>query len=151
MIQCFSHITIYVLDQDAAYDFYVHKLGFEVRTVARMDGGFRWLTVGPKGQPDLEVALMPTTPGPMMDKETSDALRSLIQKGAIGSGVMETADCQKTYEELKAQGVEFSQPPRERFYGIEALFKDNSGNWFSLTQRTERSARSSQHGSPPSS
>jgi catechol 2,3-dioxygenase-like lactoylglutathione lyase family enzyme len=151
MIQRFSHITIYVLDQDAAYDFYVHKLGFEVRTDARMDGGFRCLTVGPKGQPDLEVALMPTTPEPMMDKETSDAPRSLIQKGAIGSGVMETADCQKTYEELKAQGVEFSQPPQERFYGIEALFKDNSGNWFSLTQRTERSASSSQHGSPPSS
>jgi len=140
MIQRLSHITIYVLDQDAAHDFYINKLGFEVRTDARMDGGFRWLTVGPKGQPDLEIALMPTTPGPMMDQETSNMLRTLIQKGAIGSGVLETADCQKTYEELSAKGVEFSSPPQERFYGIEALFKDNSGNWFSLTQRTEKAA-----------
>jgi len=141
MIQRFSHMTIYVLDQDAAYDFYVNKLGFEVHTDARMDGGFRWLTLNPKGQPDLEVVLMPTAPSPMMDQETSDMLRKLISKGAIGSGVMETADVRKTYEELNAKGVEFSQPPTERFYGIEALFKDNSGNWFSLTQRTETSAK----------
>src|SRR5262245_56075341 len=113
MIQRLSHVTIYVLDQDAAYDFYINKLGFEVRTDASMDNGFRWLTVGPKGQPDLEIALMPTTPSPMMDKETSDTLRSLIQKGVIGSGVLETADVQKTYEELKARGVEFKQPPVE--------------------------------------
>jgi len=144
MIQRLSHATIYVLDQDAAYDFYVNKLGLEVRTDARMDNGFRWLTVGPKGQPDLEIALMPTTPSPMMDKETSDALRTLISKGAIGSGVLETADIHKTYEELKARGVEFSQAPIERFYGIEALFKDNSGNWFSLTQRLENAAKTSE-------
>ena len=141
MIQRFSHITIYVLDQDAAYDFYVNKLGFEVHTDATMDGGFRWLTVNPKGQPDLEIALMPTTPGPKMDQETSDMLRKLIAKGALGSGVLETSDIQKTYEDLKARGVEFSQPPTERFYGIEALFKDNSGNWFSLSQRTESSSK----------
>ena len=134
MIQRFSHITIYVLDQDAAYDFYINKLGFEVNTDAKMDNGFRWLTVNPKGQPDLEVALMPTVPSPMMDEETSRALRTLIQKGALGSGVLQTADCQKTYEELKARGVEFTSPPTERFYGTEALFKDNSGNWFSLSQ-----------------
>ena len=134
MIQRFSHITIYVLDQDAAYDFYVNKLGFNVNTDAKMDGGFRWLTVSPKGQPDLEVALMPVTPSPMMDQETCDMLRKLIQKGALGSGVVETADIKATYDDLKAKGVEFSQPPTERFYGIEALFKDNSGNWFSLSQ-----------------
>ena len=134
MIQRFSHITIYVLDQDAAYDFYINKLGFEVNTDAKMDNGFRWLTVNPKGQPDLEVALMPTVPSPMMDEETSRALRTLIQKGALGSGVLQTADCQKTYEELQARGVEFTSPPTERFYGTEALFKDNSGNWFSLSQ-----------------
>ena len=141
MIQRISHITIYVLDQDAAFDFYVNKLGFEVNTDATMDGGFRWLTVSSKGQPDLEIALMPTGPGPMRDQETSDMLRALIQKGALGSGVLETADIHKTYEELKAKGVEFSQPPTERFYGIEALLKDYSGNWFSLTQRTEASAK----------
>jgi catechol 2,3-dioxygenase-like lactoylglutathione lyase family enzyme len=144
MIQRLSHVTIYVLDQDGAYDFYVNKLGFEVRTDARMDNGFRWLTVGPKAQPDLEIALMPTTPSPTMDQETSDALRTLIRKGALGSGVLETADIHKTYEELKARGVEFSQAPTERFYGIEALFKDNSGNWFSLSQRLENAAKTSE-------
>ena len=140
MIQRFSHITIYVLDQDAAYDFYVDKLGFEVHTDAAMDGGFRWLTVNPKGQPDLEIALMPTGPGPHRDQETSDMLRALVSKGALGHGVLETADIQKTYEELKSKGVEFSQPPTERFYGIEALMKDNSGNWFSLTQPAAKAA-----------
>ncbi len=138
MIQRLSHVTIWVLDQDAAYDFYVGKLGFEVRTDAKMDNGFRWLTVGPKGQPDLEIVLMPTAPGPSMNQETSDALRTLVKQGALGAGVFETADCRQTYEELKAKGVEFSQPPTERFYGIEALMKDNSGNWFSMTQRKEQ-------------
>ena len=137
MIQRLSHASIYVLDQDSAYDFYVNKLGFEVRTDAKMDNGFRWLTVGPKGQPGFEIVLMPTTPSPMMDKETSDALRAMIRKGKLGAGVFETADCKKTYEELKAKGVEFTQPPTERFYGIEALLKDDSGNWFSMTQRKE--------------
>src|SRR5438270_6039239 len=115
MVQRMSHVTIYVLDQDSAYDFYVNKLGLEVRTDAKMDNGFRWLTVGPKGQPDLEIALMSTEPGPMLDQQTSEALRALIGKGAIGSGVMETPDIHKTYEEMKARGVEFSQPPQERF------------------------------------
>jgi catechol 2,3-dioxygenase-like lactoylglutathione lyase family enzyme len=137
MIQRLSHVSIYVLDQDAAYDFYVNKLSFEVRTDQKMDNGFRWLTVGPKGQPGLQIVLMPTTPSPMMDQATSDALRALIRKGVMGAGVFQTADCKRTYEELKAKGVEFTQPPTERFYGIEALMKDNSGNWFSMTQPRE--------------
>ena len=137
MIQRLSHTTIFVLDQSSAYDFYVNKLGFEVNTDFPMEGGFRWLTVNPKGQPDLEIVLMPTTPGVKMDQETSDALQTLIKKGVLGAGVMETTDIHKTYEELKAKGVVFSQPPTERFYGIEALFKDDSGNWFSLSQRAE--------------
>src|SRR5204863_2691307 len=99
MVQRLSHVTIHVLDQDSAYDFYINKLGFEVRTDSKMDNGFRWLTVGPKTQPDLEIVLMPTGAGPMMDEETSTMLRTLIRKGALGSGVLETADCQKTYEE----------------------------------------------------
>jgi len=135
MIQRLSHVTIYVLDQDAAKDFYVNKLGFELKTDASMDNGFRWLTVAPKGQPDLEIVLMATN-NPKWDAETTEALRTLVRKGVLGSGVLETADCKKTYEELTAKGVEFSQPPVERFYGIEALLKDNSGNWFSMTQRT---------------
>ena len=102
-----------------------------------MDNGFRWLTVGPKGQPGLQIVLMPTAPGPMMDQETSDALRTLIRKGVLGAGVFQTSDCKQTYEELKSKGVEFMSPPTERFYGIEALMKDNSGNWFSMTQPKE--------------
>jgi catechol 2,3-dioxygenase-like lactoylglutathione lyase family enzyme len=137
MIQRLSHVTIYVLDQDRAFDFYVNKLGFKVHTDARMDGGFRWLTVSPPAQPDMEIALMKVEPGPMWDQETVDTLSKLIQKGVLGAGVFETADCHKTYEELKAKGVEFTQPPQERFYGIEALIKDDSGNWFSMTERKE--------------
>jgi catechol 2,3-dioxygenase-like lactoylglutathione lyase family enzyme len=134
MIQRLSHVTIFVLDQDAAKDFYLDKLGFELNTDATMENGFRWLTVSPKGQPDLEVILMSTT-NSNTDAETAEMLRALIRKGVLGSGVLETADCQKTYEDLKARGVEFLSPPTERFYGIEALLKDNSGNWFSMTQR----------------
>jgi catechol 2,3-dioxygenase-like lactoylglutathione lyase family enzyme len=137
MIQRMSHVSIFVLDQDEAYDFYVNKLGFDVRMDAKMDNGFRWLTLSPKGQPDLQIVLMPTAPSPMMDQETSDQLRALIRKGKLGAGVFQTPDCRKTYEELKAKGVEFSQPPAERFYGIEAIVKDNSGNWFSMTQPKE--------------
>lgn len=133
MIQKLSHVTIWVLNQDDAYDFYVNKLGFKVNTDVKMDNGFRWLTVTAPGQPDLEIVLMPTDPSPMMDQETSDALRTLIRKGKLGAGVFSTADCRKTFEELKNKGVEFTQEPTERFYGVEALMKDNSGNWFSLS------------------
>lgn len=136
MITRFSHITLYVLDQDIAYDFYVNKLGFEVRTDAMMDNGFRWLTVGPKTQPELEVALMLVAAGPIMDEETAATVRSLVQKGALGTGVLDTDDCRKTYEELSAKGVNFKRPPEEQFYGIEALMEDPFGNWFSVTQRT---------------
>ena len=134
MIKKLSHATIYVTNQDEAYDFYINKLGFEVRTDARMDGGFRWLTVGPKSQPDIEIVLMEPKPGFMFEEETVNQLSSLIEKGVMGAGVFEADDCHATYVELKKRGVEFMSPPEEKFYGIEAIFKDNSGNWFSLTQ-----------------
>jgi catechol 2,3-dioxygenase-like lactoylglutathione lyase family enzyme len=134
MIQRLSHTTLYVLDQDRAKDFYVGKLGFEVRTDARM-GEFRWLTVGPKAQPDLEIVLMPITPGPMLDADRAAMIRQLVEKGTFGGGVLETTDVHKTYEELKAKGVEFMGPPEERPYGIECLMKDDSSNWFSVIQR----------------
>lgn len=137
MIQRLSHVSIFVLDQDEAHDFYVNKLGFEVKMDAKMDNGFRWLTVSPKGQPELQIILMPTMPSPMMSQETSDALRDLIRKGVLGAGVLQTPDCRATYEELRTKGVEFKQPPAERFYGIEAIMTDNSGNWFSMTQPKE--------------
>lgn len=135
MISRLSHMTVYVLDQDEALKFYRDKLGFQVRMDASMDNGFRWLTVGPATQPEFEIVLMKVEEGPMCDAATAAALRKLVQNSAFSIGVFETDDCHKTYNELKAKGVEFSQPPEERFYGIEALGKDNSGNWFSMTQR----------------
>ena len=134
MITRLSHATIYVLDQEEALKFYRDKLGFEVRTDMSMDNGFRWLTVGPKTQPDLEIILMAVKESPMFPAEKVNALRNLIQSGSMGAGVLEVDDCHKTYAELKGKGVEFMSPPTERFYGIEALLKDNSGNWFSMTQ-----------------
>jgi catechol 2,3-dioxygenase-like lactoylglutathione lyase family enzyme len=133
MIQRMSHTTIYVTDQDAARDFYVNKLGFEVRTDQSM-GSFRWLTVGPKGQPDFEIVLMKLAAFGHLDAESAETLRKLQEKGVLGAGVFETADCRKTYEEMSAKGVQFVAPPEEKFYGIEAIFKDPSGNWFSLSQ-----------------
>jgi catechol 2,3-dioxygenase-like lactoylglutathione lyase family enzyme len=138
MITRLSHFSIYVLDQDQAYDFYVNKLGFEVVTDAKMDNGFRWLTVRPKEQKDTEIVLMPVKAGYMFDEETAAQITSLIKKGKLGSGVFETNDCRATYAELKAKGVEFMSEPKEQFYGIEALFKDNSGNWFSLTEHPKK-------------
>jgi len=133
MIKRLSHVTMWVLDQDAALEFYTRKLGFEVRTDSALEG-FRWLTVGPKSQPDLEMILMPIQPGPMMDEAACKLSKELLVKGLLGGGVFNTDDCRKTYEELKGKGVEFLSAPTERPYGIEAVFKDNSGNWFSMTQ-----------------
>ncbi len=133
MIQKLSHSTIYVLDQDAARDFYVNKLGFEVRMDQSMDNGFRWLTVCPKGQPDLQLILMKVD-GPNIEPEDAAVLRGLLERGRINGGVLQTDDCRATYEELKAKGVEFLSPPADRFYGIECIMKDNSGNWFSMNQ-----------------
>jgi catechol 2,3-dioxygenase-like lactoylglutathione lyase family enzyme len=135
MITKLSHATIWVLDYDKALEFYTKKLGFEVRNDVKMDGGFRWLTVSPKTQPDMELILYEPRAMGMMDEATAKQIRGLLEKGVLGGGVFDTDNCQKTYEELKAKGVEFIQPPKDNPYGIEAIFKDNSGVWFSLTQR----------------
>ncbi len=134
MITKMSHVSIYVLDQQSAYNFYVNKLGFTVHTDAPMGEGMRWLTVCPKDQPDLEITLMAITEGMMFTKESAEQMRNLVKQGTFGFGVFETKDVFATYEELKEKGVEFSKPPKQEFYGVEALFKDDSGNWFSLTQ-----------------
>ena len=136
MIRRQSHSTVYVTDQDEALDFYRDKLGFEVRTDVTMDeeGAFRWLTVSPRNQPDLEVILMPITPGPALDATSAETMRRLVEGGALGIGVFETDDVHGDHERLTEQGVEFVSPPSERPYGTEAIVKDNSGNWFSLTQ-----------------
>ncbi|MFB9838607.1 VOC family protein [Actinoallomurus acaciae] len=142
MISRVSHVTYFVLDQDRAKEFYTGKLGFEVRTDVTMGGdfegagqGFRWLTVGPPDQPGFEVVLADCAMG--HDERTAGQIRELVAKGALGAGVLGTPDCRKAYEELSARGVVFVQEPAVRPYGIEAVLRDDSGNWFSLTQRTE--------------
>ncbi len=132
MITKLSHVSIYVLDQDSAYDFYVNKLGFTVHTDAPMGPDARWLTLTTKEQPDLEITLMAVKPGMGFTEESAKKMRELIQAGTFGFGVFETKNIQATYEELKAKGVVFVKPPTKEFYGTEALFKDDSGNWFSL-------------------
>jgi catechol 2,3-dioxygenase-like lactoylglutathione lyase family enzyme len=132
MITMLSHTTVWVLDQDEARDFYTEKLGFDVRIDERMDG-FRWLTVSPPAQPEHQLILL--TPGPpMMDEESAEQVKALVAKGALGPGVFGADDCKSTYDELSTRGVTFLSEPAERFYGIEATLRDNSGNWFSMTQ-----------------
>lgn len=131
MITKLSHACFYVLDQDSAKQFYTEKLGFTVGTDFSMEN-FRWLTVNPPDQPDLEIVLADCSMG--HDEQTTAQLRELVAKGAMGTGVLTTDDVQKTYEELSAKGVVFTQEPAERPYGVEAIFRDDSGNWFSLTQ-----------------
>lgn len=133
MITKLSHIGLLVRDQTQAYDVYVNKLGFKVHTDATMDNGFRWLTVSPPSQPDVEIVLSEPVE-PMFAPELIPHVRALLDKDAMSGGVWEADNCQKTYEELKAKGIEFIKPPTKEFYGIEALFKDGCGNWFSLTE-----------------
>lgn len=133
MIQKMSHASLFVLDQDKAIDFYVNKLGFELKNNVPMGDNFKWVTVTPPGQPDLEITLLASQPSPMLDEEASGHIRWLLENGKMGAGVFETPDCRKTYEELKAKGVEFMGEPKEQFYGTEVLMKDGCGNWFSVT------------------
>lgn len=134
MITRLSHSTIYVLDQDRALDFYTRILGFELRTDFTMEGGFRWLTVGPKEQPDSELVLYAVAPGGLLDDDAVGHLRAILERGLMGPGVLETDDCRGDYERMRAAGVEFLSAPQEQMYGIEATFRDGCGNWFSLTQ-----------------
>jgi catechol 2,3-dioxygenase-like lactoylglutathione lyase family enzyme len=132
MITKMTHVCIYVLNQDSAYEFYINKLGFKVVTDVPMGKDNRWLTVTPPEQPDFEISLIPIKEGMMFTKETAKAMTELVKKGTFGFGVFKCNDIFATYEELKAKGVEFITEPKEEFYGIEALLKDDSGNWFSL-------------------
>ncbi|MDP4149305.1 MAG: VOC family protein [Bacteroidota bacterium] len=135
MITKMSHATLYVTDQQKAYDFYVNILGFSVHTDATMDNGFRWLAVTPPDQPNLNITLLNPLTGFMYpDPEVRNAFKLLLEKGSLGGGVLYTPDCRATYEELKAKGVVFRSEPKEQFYGIEAIITDGVGNWFSMTQ-----------------
>src|SRR3954447_25157585 len=142
MINNISLFTLYVTDQEASKSFYVDVLGFEVRNDVSMGPDFRWLTVGHPSQPELEVTLM--TPGPPLDEGMADAVRRALAGGSMGGFGLHTDDCQKTYEELSGKGVEFVQPPSERPYGVEAVMRDNSGNWLVLVEPREFSPDATQ-------
>ena len=137
MITKLSHTSFFVTDQDKAFDFYVTKLGFKVNTDVKMENGFRWLTVNPPDQPDLEIILFSANGANGFDEDVNAALKLLLDKGVMGAGAMYTSDCRATYEELKAKGVTFKSEPKEQFYGIEAIITDGCGNWFSMTQPKE--------------
>jgi uncharacterized glyoxalase superfamily protein PhnB len=131
-----STFNLWVHDQDEALAWYTEKLGFEVRTdvtVAEM-GNFRWLTVGPVEQPDIAVVLMSIPGPPMFEPETAEQLRGLMAKGVAGGLFFETDDCQARFEELSARGVEFIQEPTQTPYGVDAGFRDPSGNHARIVQ-----------------
>ena len=134
MINKLAISSIYVLDQMKALDFYVNKLGFVEKMNIPMGEGVFWITVAPKEQTDFEITLMP-----MPEGEAGEQLAELVKKGTFGFGVFGCEDIYATFQELKAKGVEFTKEPTEEFYGIEALLKDNSGNWFSLVQEKTES------------
>jgi uncharacterized glyoxalase superfamily protein PhnB len=132
-----ANAQLWVHDQDEALEFWTKKVGMEVRqdvTLAEM-GNFRWLSVGPVGQPDVAIVLMALPTPPMFDAETVGQIETLMAKGVAGTIFLTTEDCQASYEELKARGVEFVREPKEMPYGVEALLRDDSNNFYSLTQR----------------
>jgi uncharacterized glyoxalase superfamily protein PhnB len=133
-----ANAQVWVHDQDEALAFYTQKLGFEVRSDVTMPelGDFRWLTVGPVGQDDFAITLMAIPGPPVMDAQTAEQVKDLMAKGFAGTVFLTTEDCRASYEELKGRGVEFTEAPEERPYGIDAGFRDPSGNSFRLTQVT---------------
>ena len=137
MITKMSHALIWVKNQQEALEFYRDKLGFEVDTDATMGPDYRWLTMRIKGQTGFEIILMEPKAGMMLDEESAAQLRSLVDKGVLGGGVFDADDIHKTYDELKARGVEFKGPPSVQSWGTATVMKDNSGSWFSLSQHTE--------------
>jgi len=132
MITNVSLVNVFCLNQDEARDFYVGTLGFEVRTDITVGDGFRWLSVGHPSQPELDITLM--VPGPPLDAEAADFIRRQLGKGQMGGLGLHVDDCRKTYAELSAKGVEFVQEPADRPYGVEAVMRDNSGNWVVLVE-----------------
>ena len=130
---------LWVHDQDEALAFYTDRLGMEVRsdvTVPEM-GNFRWLEVGPVGQPDVAIVLMAIPGPPMMDEATTAQVRDLMGKGFAGTVFLATDDIKQSHAELTARGVEFIEQPFDTPYGIDSSFRDPSGNHFRLTQRSE--------------
>ena len=134
-----SHVCLWVGDQEEAKQFYTEKLGFNVREDVTMEG-WRWLTVTPPDQPDLEIALNQPGP-PAVDPDQVGALNDIVARGLAGGVILQTDDCQRDYERLKANGVEFTQEPNERFYGVDSGFRDPWGNSYRLVQPVPVEAR----------
>jgi catechol 2,3-dioxygenase-like lactoylglutathione lyase family enzyme len=136
MLKQLTHTQIWVHDQDEALAFYTEKLGMELRedvTVPEL-GNFRWLSVGVPGQQDVAITLMAIPGPPVFDEDTRAQIQALMAKGASGGLFFTTDDIQGSYEELKSRGVEFSQEPTEQPYGVDAGFRDPSGNQFRMMQ-----------------
>jgi catechol 2,3-dioxygenase-like lactoylglutathione lyase family enzyme len=138
MLKQLTNAQVWVHDQDEALDFYTEKLGLELRedvTVPEL-GNFRWLSVGVPGQPDVAITLMAIPGPPVFDAETQEAIKTLVAKGVASGLFFATDDVHGTYEELKGRGVEFSQEPTEQPYGVDAGFRDPSGNQMRVAQRS---------------
>jgi catechol 2,3-dioxygenase-like lactoylglutathione lyase family enzyme len=137
-----STVQLWVHDQDEALAFYTKKVGLEVRTDVTLPelGNFRWLTVGPAGQPEVAIVLMAIPGPPVMDSETADEVRNLMAKGFAGTVFLTTDDAHASYDELRGRGVEFVEKPEDRPYGIDSSFRDPSGNSIRLTQVKELAA-----------
>ena len=138
MISKLSHVSFFVLDQESARDFYVNKLGFEIKMNVPVGDKGRWLTVSPRDQ-DIEITLIPVNTELMFKKDTGQQLGELIKSMAFGFGVFECKDIFATYEELKGKGVEFIKEPVTAGGKPEAMFRDDSGNFFGLCQATDKS------------
>jgi uncharacterized glyoxalase superfamily protein PhnB len=134
-----ANTQLWVHDQDEALAFYTQKLGFEVRSDVTLPemGDFRWLCVGPVGQDDFAIVLMAIPGQPVMDAESAEQVRTLMAKGFAGTVFLTTDDVHASYEELRGRGVEFTEEPEERPYGIDSGFRDPSGNSLRLTQVRE--------------
>jgi catechol 2,3-dioxygenase-like lactoylglutathione lyase family enzyme len=138
MLKQLTNVQVWVHDQDEALAFYTEKLGLELRedvTVPEM-GNFRWLSVGVPGQDDVAITLMAVPGPPVFDADTREKIMELMARGAASGLFFSTEDCQATYEELKSRGVEFQQEPTEQQYGIDAGFRDPSGNQMRVAERT---------------
>ena len=133
MITGIGIVTVWVLDQDSAKRYYTETLGFEATNDVELGNGMRWLTVRAPGG-DQELLLLDPTRS-MLDSETGPKVRALVEQGVLSPGVMATTDCRADHTALVGRGADFSQAPEERPYGIEAILRDDSGNWFSFTQR----------------
>jgi catechol 2,3-dioxygenase-like lactoylglutathione lyase family enzyme len=138
MLTQLTNAQVWVHDQDEALEFYTEKLGLELRedvTVPEL-GNFRWLSVGVPGQPDVAITLMAIPGPPVFDAETQEAIKTLVAKGVATGLFFSADDVHATYEELKSRGVEFQQEPTEQPYGIDAGFRDPSGNQMRMAQRS---------------